>query len=302
MAFGQSRHTIQTVAHELSSIERFFQNRGFQLVYGSYGRTGFAWQMGIGATCLAVGGGLLIAGLVSGVAGLLIGSMGPLIAGAINFPIGLYMRKRFQQAPNEPKMTQEARHFLIGLVRQTNHAWHQQGNAWAMRSNNHPSSANPLSSGETFFHQLGKQWGFIPKTPKDVLAKPLYELLETACFHYNRVQGMLEASRDAAAVGKVAQSVRSGADEAIFHVLHCAATMHKFPETIAASSRECESRIRALKDLADGLEKLQRQPHSFTDVPASTAMDSALEEVRLENLARVELGDDVTEHRLHEGR
>ena len=287
------------MAAEISSIERFIQNRASQLLIGSYSRTGFAWQIGIGAICLAVGGGLLVAGLITRGQDMIVGSLGPLIAGAVNVPIGFFMKKRFQQAPNEPQLSIEARHFLLGLIKQTSSGLHQNRGTWG--SVQIRTQTNPLV-GESFLHQLGKHWGFIPKTPKDVLARPVYELLETACHHYNRVQGLLEG-RQGSSIAKMGQLVRSGADEAIFQILHSAATMHKFPETVGSTSRDCEDRIRALRELADRLEKLHSQPHLVADVPVqTTAIDSALEELRLEGLARTELSQEPNEgQHLREG-
>jgi hypothetical protein len=285
------RSTLRAVSTEQSSIQRFLQNRASQLLMGSYGRTGSAWQIGIGAICLVAGVGLLISGLLSGVKGLTFGSLGPLIAGGINLVVGLAFRKRYQQTPNEPKLTNEARGFLLNLMRQTNTGWQHHGHVHAhWQFGQAPQAQTPLANGETFFHQLGKHWGFIPKTPKDVLPKPLYDLLETSCHHYNRVHGLLEGARSDSAFAKIAQTARQGADEAIFGILHHAATMHRFPETISAASRDCEEKIRGLKELADGLESIQTRPSAISDrLGYASAMDSALEEVRLERLAREEL-------------
>jgi len=257
------------VSVEQSSVQRFLQNRASQLLIGSYSRAGSSWQIGIGGLCLATGTGLLIGGLASGQPGLIFGALGPLIAGTINLPIGLIMRRRYQQTASEPRLTPEARGFLWNLMKQTNTNWgphHMQGHWQGHRHiGGIPQAPSPIANGETFFHQLGKHWGFLPKTPKDILPKPLYELLETSCYHYNRIHGMLEGGREDTSLSKIAQTARSGADEAIFGILHHAATMHRFPETISSASRDCEEKIRALKELADGLEKIQTRPVAISD-------------------------------------
>lgn len=285
--------------HDQSSIHRFLQNRASQIVAGNYGRQAFGWHIGIGAALCALSVGLFIGGLASGIAGLMFGAIGPLIGGGINLGIGLALRRKLQQAPNEPRLSPEARAFIIDLMKQTHTGWnsgHGYGAIWNGKTSQQP--ANPLSNGETIFHQLGKHWGMIPKTAKDVLPKPLHDVLEVSCHHYNRVFGILEGARGDSTFAKIAQTAKSGADEAIFAVLHHAATMHRFPETISSASRDCEEKIRALKELADGLETMQTRPAPISDrLGYSSAMDSALEEVRLERLAREELSrPDETQH------
>ncbi len=258
---------------------------------GNYGRQAFGWHIGVGAALCALSVGMFIGGIASGIAGLMFGAIGPLVGGGINVGIGLALKRKLQQAPNEPKLSSEARTFIIDLMKQTHTGWNSSqgyGAIWNGKTPSQPS--NPLSNGETIFHQLGKHWGMIPKTAKDVLPKPLHDVLEVACHHYNRVFGILEGMKSDSTFAKISQSARSGADEAIFAVLHHAATMHRFPETISAASRDCEEKIRALKELADGLENMQSRPAAISDrLGYSSAMDSALEEMRLERLAREEL-------------
>ncbi len=268
----------------------------------NYGRQAFGWHIGIGAGLVFLSSVLAIVGLAANVSGLIYGALGPLIGGGVNLYLGLALRRKLQQTPNELRLTQEARSFLQELMKQTHSGWnpnHGYGPMWG-HTPKQLQAHHPLANGDSIFHQLGKHWGMIPKTPKDVLPKPLHDLLETACFHYNRIFGILEGNRDESAILKIAQAARSGADEAIFSILHHAATMQRFPETISAASRECEGKIRDLKELADGLEKIQRQPASISDrLSYASAMESALEDVRLERMARDELSlpDEANELR-----
>ncbi|MBC8064239.1 MAG: hypothetical protein H7Y17_05370 [Chlorobia bacterium] len=286
-----------------SSIQRFLQNRASQIVMGNYGRSAFGWHIGIGAALVALSVGMVIGGIASGIAGLIFGALGPLIGGGINLGIGLALRRRLQQTPNEAKLSSEAKSFIVDLMKQTHTGWnssHGYGPFWTGVQKTAPP-ASPLVNGETIFHQLGKHWGMIPKTPKDILPKPLNDVLETACYHYNRIFGILEGTRGDSTFSKIAQSAKSGADEAIFGILHHAATMHRFPETISSASRDCEDKIRALKELADGLETMQSRPATISDrLGYSSAMESALEEVRLERLAREELGRPDEDQHLRE--
>lgn len=268
---------------------------------GNYGRSAIGWHIGIGAVLVAVSVGMVLSGIATGISGVIFGAIGPLIGGGINLGIGLALRRKLQQTPNEPKLSPEAKHFIIDLMKQTHTGWnsgHGYGPLWKGVQPTQP--ANPLANGETIFHQLGKHWGMIPKTPKDILPKPLHDVLETACYHYNRVFGILEGTRGDSVFAKISQTAKSGADEAIFAILHHAATMHRFPETISAASRDCEEKIRALKELADGLETMQGRPATISDrLGYSSAMESALEEVRLERLAREELGRTDDDDHLH---
>jgi|GEM_PF-2091732 len=288
------------MAEEQSSIQRFLTNRASQILVGSYQRAGSTAQIAIGAACLVIGAGLLVAGILTGIEGIQLGSIGPFVAGAINLVVGLTMRRRFTQTQVEVRLSTEARGFLWNLMRQTNSGWHHghrhhHFHGWhqATRWTNWLPNQGPNGTqnpGASFLTQLGKQWGFVPKTPKDLLPKELHDLLDVACFHYNRVFGLLESGKSDSGLSKVAATARSGADEALFAILHHAATMHRYPETVSAASRDCEEKIRALKELADGLEHIQTRPVSISDrLGYTSAMDSALEEIRLERLAREEL-------------
>jgi hypothetical protein len=278
------------VSVESSSIQRFLQNRASQLIMANYGRQSWVWHVAIGGGLIALAAGMVIGGLVAGIGGLAVGATGPLIGGGINLVMGLKLRTRYHQNPNEPRISPEAKAFLVDLMKQTHTGWNS-GHGYRRHGPQPSHFATPLSNGNTVLHQLGKHWGVIPKTPQDVLSRPLHDLLETACRHYNRVYGILEGNQTENAVSKVAQSARQGADEAIFAILHHASTMNRFPETISSASRECEEKIRALRELADGLERIQGQPVPITDrLSYTSAMDNALETVRLEQLAREELG------------
>jgi hypothetical protein len=278
------------VATEQSSIQRFLQHRAPQVLIGAYTRNGYIWQMMAAVACGIIGVSLLTSGLLFHNLGLRLSSIGPLLAGGINLYVGNRFRKKVQGQAPEARLSEEAKGFLHSLMRSTNTNWGSCGWNQNGKWQQHLPSANPIENGESIFHQLGKHWGLLPKTPKDILPKPVYDILEIACFHYNRVFGILEGSRTDSAVAKVSQSVRAGADEALFSVLHNTALMQKFPETISTSSRDCEEKIRALKELADRLGQIQTRPVSISDrLGYSSAMDSALEELRLEHLAREEL-------------
>ncbi|HJP83054.1 MAG TPA: hypothetical protein VJ835_06060 [Fimbriimonadaceae bacterium] len=278
---------------EQSSIQRFLQHRAAQLAMTNYGLMGFVVHLIVGGGLIALSTVMAIVGLAVGIPGLAVGALGPLIGGAINLFLGFKLRKRMVEAPNEPRLSNEAKAFLEDMMRQTHSGWNTRHGYGRMRGPSQTlpnATSHPLANGDTIFHQLGKHWGVIPKTPKDLLPKPLYDLLDTACFHYNRVFGILEGSKGDPTLIKVSQTAKHGADEAIFAVLHHAATMNRFPETMAAASRDCEEKIRALKELADGLERIQVRPTSISDrLGYTSAMDSALEEVRLEHVAREEL-------------
>lgn len=271
----------------------------------SYARAGSTAQIIVGSICLTVAAGLVIGGAVSGIGGLLLGAIGPSIAGIINLAIGLTTRRRqSNQILPEAKLTPEARGFLTNLMRSTNTPWANgyQNQPWNWHWQGGPMGAvqAPMNPAQSFFHQLGKQWGFVPKTPKDVLPKTVHDLLDTACFHYNRIWGLLEAGKSDSSFAKIMSTARNGADEALFSILHHCATLQRYPETVSAAARDCEEKIRALKELADGLESIQSRPASISDrLGYTSAMDSALEEIRLERLAREELHtqpDEETNH------
>lgn len=279
------------VSHQ-SSIHRFLQNRAGQLVVGNYGRTAYIAHSWTAVGLITVGAIMLGMGANYGITGLQFGALGPIIAGLVNAGFGFFLRKKVQELPQQPLLTPEAKALLLDLLKQTRTGWTsgQSYSALFSKTPVTPQPVNPLLHGETVAHQLGKHWGIIPKTAKDVLGQDLFDILEAACQQYNRIDGILETSRGDTNFARVAQNSRTGADEAIFAIFHRIAMTQRYPETMQSSMQDCREKTKALLELANGLESLQSRPVSISDrLGYTSTLNSVLEDVRLERMAHEEL-------------
>ncbi len=281
------------VSQQQSSVHRFLQNRAGQFVVGSYGRSAYIAHSWAAVGLIAVGGIMLGLGANFGITGLQYGALGPLIAGLVNAGFGVFLRRKVQELPQQPLLTPEAKELLIDMLKQTRTGW-TSGQSYSALFSRTPAPApqpvNPLFTGETVAHQLGKHWGIIPKTAKDILGQELFDVVEAACQQYNRIDGILETSRGDTNFARVAQNSRTGADEAIFAIFHRVAMIQRYPETMQSSILDCRDKTRALRELADGLESLRSRPISIADrLGYASTLDSVLEDVRLERMAHEEL-------------
>jgi hypothetical protein len=280
-----------------SSLDRFLQQRAQHLITGAFGLNSLVFQQLIGAICTVAAVGIGIASFVTRQPELLAGASGPLIAGGVNLVVPSIIRRRLgQRASTDATMTPEARSFLISLLRKAS-GW---GIGWP---EGHPMSR--LYERRMMRRiALGTAFGLAPRSVKDVLDARLFEILDGACYEYNRVLGIIETGHGNPTILKMSRQIQLAADEALFDVFHQAATVSQYPESTSSVEQRCESRTNALRELGDRLENLQTREQTLTErIAYSSTMDTVLEELRMDDLARTELNkpaEDI-QQRLNQG-
>jgi hypothetical protein len=137
-------------------------------------------------------------------------------------------------------------------------------------------------NGESMLSMFGK--------PAADISPQVLEFLEAAAEQYNRITGIIQAPATAGSLTKVGPSAIAAADETMAEILHQSATIDKYPESAAATGKQIENAIKAITELGDRLEDIATRDQLLTEkVNYASKMDSVLEELRLDQLARSEL-------------
>jgi hypothetical protein len=276
-----------------SSLDRFLKNRAvFGL--GLAGRRSFIIQTIIGCALVALSLCFCVAPAFGAPPEMVMGAIGPFIGGTVNLAVAQALRRKIgAMAPADWNLSREAKGLLLRLVRRRL-GW-LDGNPFTSRG---PMPGMPFGIfGKRMRHQLrtiasqtgqgGIGWTL---RPAQEVAPDLIEILETAAGKFNRIQGLISTPTNSAAFGKVGPSAMKAADEAMADILHDAASMDKYPESGSTARRQIEARIASLSELGDRLDELATHDQGLTDrLGYTSAMDSVLEELRLEQLARSEL-------------
>lgn len=271
------------------SLERFLSLRGQQLLGQSYPRAAQRIQIAIGSGLVALGLGIGLVAYSSG-GSFLPAGLGPLLAGAVNLGVGAAMKLRWNSPATEVKLTPEAKAFLLQLFRRY-HSWGWP--AWGMT----PGEWNGWAGRHQGRALQPPAWtGFAAPPVDDVTLG----LVRRATFEYNRIAGTLAMTAGShAALAKLAPRLTAAADEAIADVLHQAAMMSRYQESGNVARAQLESRIESLREMAERIEAIAAKEPSLTEkVGYRNKMDDALEELRLEQLARMELRNDAERNRL----
>ncbi len=255
----------------------------------SMGRFGFVAQMYIGGGLVGVGLVIALIGELNNIRGMEYGAVGPYIAGFTNLVVGGFCYSKFKVHPlKDIRLSTEARSFLGDLYRQvigTGYEWYEQ-------------TQETHWDGSVKRHDLGrwrsKDYGswFRAKThpPQELLSPELFDLLERACFQYNRICGLVEAAPEASPIKRFTTAAQLSADEAMAQIAHQGSMVSRYPESAAAAVQSVETRIAGLAELADRLESLQSRQPTFVDrMGSSSSLDNLLDELKLEDLARAEL-------------
>jgi hypothetical protein len=273
------------MSEDQTSIQRFVRNRGSVLLAGThYGRSGYVAQMTVGAVFTGLGAVMLIGGLVTRTFALEMSCIGPGIAGVTNLIVGSVFHSKVKgKTQSQAKLTPEARTFLSHLSRQILGRSYE----WSDPTVAHYSAGWNRRPG---VRSGGRLLGVRQRGPQDVLPEPVFELLEQACFQYNRTCGIVELATEGSPAKKLADSAQRAADETILEIIHQAALISRYPESSNAAVQTSQARIAALHELADRLESLQTRHPGLTDrMSSSSAMESVLEELKLDEIVRAEL-------------
>ncbi|HSI72517.1 MAG TPA: hypothetical protein VK934_05025 [Fimbriimonas sp.] len=274
-----------------SSLDRFLKNRA-ALGLGLVDRRITGVQSVIGAMLCAFGIATIVATNAAGNPQAASAGLPLFMAGAFMFGFSQLIRRRFRSLnQTEWRLTSEAKGLLLKLVRKRL-GW-LDGGSFSMAPmigfSGGPHARRRLrhlawETGEPGF-------GFFNRAPTEI-GPEVIELLDVAAEQYNRIAGLVHSPAPRSAIAKLASSATAAADEAMADILHETATLDKYPESASATRKHIESAIHGLIELADRLEDVATRDQSLTEkVDYSSKMDSVLEELRLEQLARSELSE-----------
>lgn len=273
-----------------SSLERFTVSRGRQLVGPSANLKGLNVQFGIGIGLIVIATCLWIAAVLSGVNGLAIGAIGPMIAGTVNAVVAWALKKRFAQSPIPvTNLTPESRAMLTSLT--WTYIWSKNPWVWGVcmpqiesEQTNQVHFVGGAYARHPAWRQTLNQRG-LSSLPEEVL-----DQMEAAAYHFNRTAGALEAGSTAGSLTRLRPKILQAADEAMLDVLHQAQLVSQFPEGIKAIRGRLTGSVETLKELGDRVEALTLREPTFTEMIAGRTMaDEVLEELRLEQSAFNEL-------------
>lgn len=265
-----------------SSLDRFLKHRAVAGL-GLYGKRVQIMQAVMGTLMGLLGIGALLAPALGASPDIVNAAPGFLFGGAVMMAISRIMKYRLQplMSTSNWSLTPEARGLLLKLVQQRL-SWSNFGfSPISGRRGRFMARRIAWASGDSSF-------GFFGHSSAKVTPEVL-DLLESAAEQFNRSQGILQ-SPSGSSLSKVSASASKAADESMAAIFDNAATMDRFPESAAATKQQIVKQIGALKELADRLEDLATRQETISDkLTSSATMDSVLDELRLEQLARAEL-------------
>ena len=278
------------IDREASSLDRFLLNRAPALIGLSGARASVMANGALGVLFSLTGLGFIIGGIATHQPEMAYSSAGPLFGGVVNLMVAGMMRKRVAHMdPANVKLSSEAKEFLHKLMRQA-FGWRYAWVGW-------DSYRYQGLLGRRRRHLRSVLWGrtdaSADQRPAAELLRPeLFALLDEAAQHFNRIQGCLTVARTDAggALKKMRPAIVEAADETMAEVLHQAALMENYPESNTQGTRIVANRVAALRETADRVEAMQaREPSLMERMAPSSTMDSVLEELRMEEIARTEL-------------
>lgn len=130
---------------------------------------------------------------------------------------------------------------------------------------------------------------FRARGARELLSPDAFRLLESVVHQYNRIQGILAAKTGSVIVQRLEPEIQAAAGEAVGAALHHAASVQRFPESLAAHEMEIEARTRLLMELAEQLERDEAARDGATYEKGRRLQD-VVATLRCETEARRELG------------
>lgn len=279
---------------EESSLDRYLESRAGYLLGHANARRGLVIMGMVGAICLLLAAVIVAVSLITTNPDAIAGAIGPFIAGTVNLTLSRKLRRRMTPAvETDAELTPQARSFMADLMKEV-FGWSY---AWGS------TDPRPIWSGGTSSPHMRKRdrrawrrmysrgsWGKRERSAKEVLHPAAFEALDQAAYHYNRMAGLLATGNPA--FTKFAPTVKAAADQAMADMFDTAAVLDNFPESSAPQSKAGEQ-IDELKELADRLETMEAS--GVNAVEAGSRIQTVLEELRLDQLARSELTQPAEE-------
>jgi hypothetical protein len=277
-----------------SSLERFIRARGIQLLGRGGSPVGHRVQSGVGYASLAGAGAFVVAGILTREYALDLAAIGPFLGGVVNLTISSAMKRKAGNGNHGAvQLSPEAKQLMSALLWKyvwSETPWYRSEGWWGASGKPGVERSHRRAQGRRY------------TTRFDSIPAEALDLLESAAMNYNRVQGLLEIRQSDTVLARLVPKVSLAAEETIADILHQTALVSKFPESSSALVKSIHERIHHLGEMADGIEKITLTESAFPEkLVTRTSTQEVLEELRLEQLARTELGSDrQTEPNLHE--
>lgn len=260
-----------------TSLDRFLWQRGAALCGVNFSGRGAVIALGVNAiTQTALGLTFSLIALFN------VGSpifpsfitIGPICL-LVGIGLGLGARsaaKRLKATvPREVRLTPEAVQLILQLMHHV--GWQEAG-----RYGQHHAAWNPWAQ----------------RSSSQVLDPETFQFLERAASAYNRAYAWVgkRGAQSSPALERLSPAVEAAADEAMVVVLNHIASMKRIPESAASAAKPIEAQIAMLEELASKVEAIAGVEPTFTESLAQpSAMRSVLEQLRMEEQARQELGE-----------
>ncbi len=277
-------------AETMSSLERWVKTRGALFSNSNYSKRAFNIQLGIGCACLAGGLACFAAPLFGADWHAVFAGFGPGIAGITNIIVPLAIRKRFETVrPVTVPLTSEARSVVAALNRKF-----QGKNPWAWNSGDW-TEEKQMWAGRG-------NWGWNAYGDPQALTELSDEVLDTlekAAYQFNRIVALLATSGSGqSSISRLAAKVSTAADEAMAEILHQSGMLGRYPEGADAVRIRLDGAIAELTELANRVQALSVSEPTFTERLATrSGLHDVLDELRMEQAARTELGQARDEQR-----
>jgi len=136
----------------------------------------------------------------------------------------------------------------------------------------------------------GQLWGGV-RTSAQILDREVFEMLDKAAFQYNRLSGLLQLAKDSTGrPSKLEPNIRNAADEAMLGILNQVALVDRRPESASAVQKQVDHQVDQLAELGNRLEAMiSDRATAFDRMGSTTALDTVLEDLRLEQSAMDEI-------------
>jgi hypothetical protein len=213
-----------------------------------------------------------------GVLSAVFGTVGPVLLG---LGIALVQRKKGRSRP-EIKLTTDGVKLVLRIM--SHIGWanpNPQNMVFGMARSSAPAQ---------FLRSFGLG---LRKTATDMLRTESAEILERAAKNYNRIYGLLNSkgSNVGATLSHLKPSLMAASDEAMISIFNQVAMMERVPESSEGIAKQIERDIRALEEVASRVEEIAHRTPTLTEsYSSSSQMQSVLENLRLDDAARTELG------------
>ena len=273
-----------------TSLDRYLENRAGLLLGHASVRRGLVIMAFVGTMMMLMALAVVIGSLVSGQPQVMAGAIGPGIAGFVNLTLSRFLRGRSKPALDvNANLSPEARMFMAELM-QGVFGWPR---AWGANEPGIWSAQGPHARRRErrVWRRMfaSGSWGDVKRSSKDLLLPGTFEVLDRAAYQYNRISGILGS--DHPELARFAPTVRAAADQSMADLFHVAHLLEDYPESAATNRDKAEEEVGALTELAEKLEQMEKTPVTIPALEKPSPIHSVLEELRLDQLARSELGE-----------